>query len=164
MLSHKLPHEMGDNVAFRRGMKAGKQLGADMMTERVIREINREKQLLAEPEPINVAGWDEAIMTELGHTNDDVPPTDLHRHVTTMDTDGPHDQQSNNTDKPAPTHPRPPNQAQKTKAHNETPQKTPTKTTPPPKKKEGNTNIPTNQPANGWNGCLHRQHQIQREK
>ena len=29
-------------------------MGADMMTERVIKEINREKQLLAEPEPINV--------------------------------------------------------------------------------------------------------------
>ena len=35
-------------------MKEGKQLGADMMTQRVIKEINKEKQLLAEPEPINV--------------------------------------------------------------------------------------------------------------
>ena len=65
MLSHKMPQETGDDAAFRRRMKAGKQLGADMMTERVIREINKEKQLLAEPEPFNVADWDEAIMTEL---------------------------------------------------------------------------------------------------
>ena len=33
MLSHKMPHETGDDAAFRRRMKAGKQLGADMMTE-----------------------------------------------------------------------------------------------------------------------------------
>ena len=37
----------------------------------------QEKQLLAELDPINVADWDEAILTELGHTNDDVTPTDL---------------------------------------------------------------------------------------
>ena len=111
MLAHKMPHETGTDAALRRRMKAGKELGADMMKERVITEINREKQLLVGPEPINVADWDEAIMTELGHTNDDVTPTDLHPHVTTMDTDGPHDQQPNNTATPTPTHPRPPNQA-----------------------------------------------------
>ena len=54
MLSHKMPHETGDDAAFRRRVKAGTQRGADMMTERIIREINREKQLRAEPEPINV--------------------------------------------------------------------------------------------------------------
>ena len=58
-------------------MKGHKQLGADLMTERVIREISQEKQLLAEPKPINVAAWDEAIITELGHTNDEMGPTDL---------------------------------------------------------------------------------------
>ena len=141
MLAHKLPQETGDDTAFRRRMKAGKQLGADMLTKRVIREINREKQLLAEPEPINVADWDEAIMTELGHTNEDATPTDLHLHLT-MDTDGPHDQQPNNTDKPTPTHPRPPNQAQKTKAHDNTPQRTPTKTTSPPKRKKATPTSP----------------------
>ena len=51
MLSHKMPKETGDDAAFRRRMKAGKKLGADMMTKRVITEINREKQLLAEPDP-----------------------------------------------------------------------------------------------------------------
>ena len=147
MLAHKIPQETGDDAAFRRRMKAGEQLGADMMPQRVIREINREKQLLAEPEPINVADWDEAIMTELGDTKDHVTPTDLHPHMNTMDTDGPHDQQPNNTDKPTPTHPRPPNQAEKTKAHNKTPQKTPTKTArPPPNKKKGTPTSPqTNQ-------------------
>ena len=145
-------------------MKVGKQLGVGMMTERVIREINKEKQLLAEPEPINVADGDEAIMIELGHTNDGMMPTELHPHLAPMDTDGPHDQQPNNMDKPTPSHPRPPNQAQKTKAHSKTPQKTPTTTTQPPKKEEGDTNIPTNQPANKWDGCLHRQHQKERER
>ena len=150
MLSHKMPQETGDNAALRRRMKAGKQLGADMMAERVIREINREKQLLLEPEPINVADWDEAILTELGHTNDDVTPTDLHPHLATMDTDGPHDQQPNNTAKPTPAHPRPPHQAQNTQAHNKTPQKTPTKTTPPPKKKKAKPTSPqTNQQTDG---------------
>ena len=150
MLSHKMPQETGDDAAFRRRMKAGKQLGSDMMTERVIGEINREKQLLAEPEPINVADWDEAIMTELGHANDDVTPMDLHPHLATMDTDGPHNQQPNNTDKCTPAHPRPPNEAQKTKAHNKTPQKTPTKTTPPPKKKKATPTSPQpNQQTDG---------------
>ena len=150
LLSHKMPQETGDDAAFRRRMKAGKQLGADMMTEPVIREINREKQLLAEPEPIKVAEWNEAILTELGHTNDDVTPTDLHPHLATMDTDGPHNQQPNNTAKPTPAHPRPPYQAGKTKAHNKTPQKNPTKTTPPPKKKKATqTSRQTNQQTDG---------------
>ena len=83
-------------------MKAGKKLGADMMTERVIREINQEKQLLAEPEPINVADWDEAMMTELGHTNDDMTPTDLQPQLDTMDTDGHLDKQ--NTANPSTVH------------------------------------------------------------
>ena len=131
-------------------MKARKPPGADMMTARVIREINREKQLLAEPEPINVADWDEAILTELGHTNDDVTPTDLHPHLATMDTDETQEQQPNNKAKPTPAHPRPPHQAQKTKAHNKTPQKTPTKTTPPPKKKKATPTSPqTNQQTDG---------------
>ena len=150
MLSHKMPQETGDDAAFQRRMKARKQLGADMMTEQVIREINREKQLLAEPEPINLAEWDEAILTEFSHTNDDVTPTDLHPNLATMDTDGTHDQQPDNTAKPTPAHPRLPHQAQKTKAHNKTPQKTPTKTTPPPKKKKATSTSPqTNQQADG---------------
>ena len=145
MLSHEMPQETGDDAAFRRRMKAGKQLGADMMTERVIKQINKEKQLLAEPEPINVADWDEAIQTELGHTNDDVTPTDLHPH-----TDGPPDQQPDNPVKPTTAHARQPHQAQKTKAHNKTPQKNPTKTTPPPKKKKATPTSPqTNQQVDG---------------
>ena len=131
-------------------MKAGKQLGDDMMTERVIKEINKEKQLLSEPEPINVADWDEAIMIELGHTDDNMTPTDLHPHLATMDTNGPHDQQPSNTGIPTPAHPRPPNQAQKTKAHNKTPQKSPIKTTPPPKKKMATPTSPQpNQQTDG---------------
>ena len=102
-------------------MKAGKQLGADMMTERVIREIIQEKQLLAEPEPINVAAWDEAIITELGHTNDEMQPTDLHTKLDTMDMDGQPDKTTNDMGKPLESHPRPTHQAQKTKAHNKTP-------------------------------------------
>ena len=63
---------------------------------------------------------------------------------------GPHDQQP---DKPAKTtnaHPRLPHQTQKTKAHNKTPQKTPTKTTPPPKKKKATPTSPqSKQQADG---------------
>ena len=117
-------------------MKAEKHLVADMTTERVIREINQEKQLLAEPEPINVADRDEAIITELGHANDDMAPTDLQRQPDTMDMDGHLDKKHKETGQPTPAHPRMTHQAQKTKAHNKTPQKTPTKTTPPPKKKK----------------------------
>ena len=87
MLAHKMPQETGDDAAFRGRMKAGKQLGSDMMTERVIKEINREKQLFAEPKPINVADWDEAILNELGHATNDDTPSDTHPHMATMDTD-----------------------------------------------------------------------------
>ena len=135
-----------------------------MMTEQVIREINKEKQLLAEPEPMNVADWDEAIMTELGHTNDDVTPTDLHPHLATMDMDGPHDQKPNNTDK---THTCTPTTA-KPGTENNSPQqntaKNPHKDDTATQKEEGDTNIPTNQPANRRDGCLHRRHQTQRER
>ena len=136
MLAHKMPQETGDDAAFRRRMKAGKQLGSDMMTERVIKEINMEKQLFAEPEPINVADWDEAILNELGHATNDDTPSDTHPNMATMDTDEIPAQQPNNPEKLTTTHARQPHPAQKTKAHNKTPQKTPTKTTPPPKKKK----------------------------
>ena len=46
-------------------MKVGKQLGADIMTERIIKEINTEKQLLAEAKPVNIAEWDAALCAEL---------------------------------------------------------------------------------------------------
>ena len=130
MLLQKMPQETGDAAAFRRRMKAGKQLGADMMTERVIREIYQGKQLLvelAEPESINVADWDEAIITELSHTNDNMAPTDRQSHLDTMDTDGRLDKKQNDTGQPTPAHPRTTHHAQKTKAHNKTPQKTPHK-------------------------------------
>ena len=87
MLLRPMPQETGDDAAFQRRMKAGKHLGADMMTEYVIRETNQEKQLLAEPEPINVAAWDEAIMTGLGHSKDDMAPTDLQPQLDTIDRD-----------------------------------------------------------------------------
>ena len=150
MLSQKMPQETGDEAALRRRMKAGKQLGADMMTERVIKEINREKQLLAKPEPIDVADGDEAILNELGHTNNDDTPTDLHPRLATMDTDEPPDQQPDKRAKPTTAHTRQPHQAQKTKAHNKTPQKTPTKTTPPPKKQKATpTSRQTSQQVDG---------------
>ena len=117
-------------------MKPRKKPGADMMTEQVIQEINQEKQLLAEPEPINVAAWDEAIITGLGHANDEIEPTDLRTKLDTMDMDVQPGKTTNDTDKPPETHPRPTHRAQKTKAQDKTPQKSPTKTTPPPKKKK----------------------------
>ena len=163
MLSQKMQHETGDDAAFRRRMKAGKHLVADMMTERVIREINQEKQLLAKPELGNVADRDEAIMTELGYTIDDMAPTDLQAQLDTMDMDSYLNKQPGDTGLPTPAHPRRTHQAQKTKAHNKTPQKTPTKTTPPPKKK-GDTGIPTAQPENGRDGRIHRRHQTQRKR
>ena len=150
MLSQKMPQETGDDAAFRRRIKAGKQLRADMTTQRVIKEINREKQLLAEPEPIDVADWDEAILNELGHTNNDDTPTDLQPRLATMDTDEPPDQQPGKPANPTTTHARQPHQAQKTKAHNKTPQKNPTKTTPPPKKKKATPTSPqTSQQVDG---------------
>ena len=127
MLQHKMPQETGDDAAFSRGMKAGKQLGSDMMTERVIKEINKEKQLFAEPEPINVADWDEAILNELGHTTNDDIPSDTHPKTATMDTDETPVQQPDNPAKLTTTHARQSHPAQKTKAHNKTPQKTPKK-------------------------------------
>ena len=136
MLAHKMPQETGDEAAFGRRMKAGKQLGSDMMTERVIKEINREKQLFAEPEPINVADWDEAIVNELSHTTNDDTPSDTHSNMATIDTDETSVQQPDNPAKLTTTHARQSHPAQKTKAHNKTPQKTPTKTTPPPKEKK----------------------------
>ena len=81
-------------------MKAGKELGADRMTERVIREIKQEKQLLAESGPINMADWDEAIITELGHSNVDMAPTDLQSQLDTMDMDGRLDKKQNDTGQP----------------------------------------------------------------
>ena len=150
MLAHQMPQETGDDAAYRRRMKAGKQLGSDMMTERVIKEINREKQLLAEPEPINVADWDEAILNELGLTTNDDTPTDTHPNMAAMDTDETPVQQPDNPAKPTTTHARQPHPAQKTKAHNKTPQKPPTKTTPPPKKKKAAPASPqTKQQADG---------------
>ena len=150
MLAQKMPQEKGDDAAFRRRMKAGKQLGSDMMTERVMREINREKQLLAEPEPISVADWDEGILNELGlNTNDDTP-TDTHPNMPTMDTDETPVHQPDNPAQPTTTHTRQSHPAQKTKAHNKTPQKMPTKTTPPPKKKKATPASPqTKQQADG---------------
>ena len=144
-------------------MKAGKQPGADMMTEWVIRDINKERQLLAKPEPINAENWDEAIMTELGHTNDDITPLDLQPQLNTMDTDGHLDKQPNDTGLPIPAHPRP-SQAQKTKAHNQKPQKTPHKDDTTTKKEECDTGIPTSQPENGRDGRFHLAHQTQRNR
>ena len=164
MLLQKMPQETGDYAAAQRRMKAGKQLGADMMTERVIREINQEKQLLAEPKPINVAGGDKAIITELGHSNDDMAPTDLQPQPDTMDMDRRLDKQHNDTGLPTPAHPRTTHQAQKTKAHNKTPQKTPTKTTPPPKKKKATPASPQPNQKNGRDGRVRSRHQTQRKR
>ena len=99
MLRHKPLKGTADNAAFRRHMKAGKQLGADLMTERAIRENNQEKQLLAKPQPINVAAWDETIITELGHTNDEIEPTDLHTKLDAMDMEVKPEKTTNDTAK-----------------------------------------------------------------
>ena len=56
--------------------------------------------MLVEPEPINMAAWDEAIITELGHTNEDIEPNDLHKKLNTMDMDRQHDKTTNNMAKP----------------------------------------------------------------
>ena len=103
MLLQKMLQETGDIAAFRKRMKPGKQLGSDMMTERVIQEINHEKQLLAKPEPINVADWHEAIITELAHTNEDMAPSDLQ--PDTMDMDGRPDKNPDDTGQPTSAHP-----------------------------------------------------------
>ena len=52
------------------------------MTERIIKEINTEKQLLAEPEPVNIAEWDAALCAELDSQND--PPAAPPDHDTEM--------------------------------------------------------------------------------
>ena len=148
MKSYELVHVMTIVILNRNNWP--QSLGADMMTERVIREINHEKQMLAKAEPINVAAWDEAIITELGHTNEDIEPTDLHTQLDTMEIDGRRDKIRSDMGKPAVTHPRPTHQAHKTKAHNKTPQKTSTKTTPPPKKNKATPASPqSNQDMDG---------------
>ena len=164
MFSQKMLQETGDDTAFQTRMRAGKQLGADMMTERVIREIDQEKLLLAEPEPINVADWDEAIMTELGRSNDDMTPRDLQPQMDTMDMDRHLDKQPTDTGLPKPAHSQPTPQAQKTNAHNKTPQKKPQKDDTATKKEDGDTGIPTAQQENGRDGRIHRSHQTQRRR
>ena len=97
-----------------------------------------------------MAAWDEAIIAKLGHTNEDIEPTDHHTQLDTMDMDGRPDKTSSDMGNPAVAHPRPTHQAQKTKAHNKTRQKTPTKTTPHPKKKKATTVSPqSNQDMDG---------------
>ena len=164
MLSHKMPKETGDDAAFRRRMKARKQLGADMMTERVIRDINREKQLLAEPEPINVADWEEAIVTELRpyerRRNTNGPPSTSGHHVHGW-TPQPTTQQHSQTHTRTPTTAKPgtENQSpQQNTAQNSHKDDTTTQ------EEQGNTNITTIQPAIRRNGYLHRRHQTQRER
>ena len=97
-----------------------------------------------------MTAWDEAIITELAHTNEDIPPTDLHTELDTTDMDGQPEKNRNDMGQPTAAHPPPTHQAQKTKAHNKTPQKTPTKTTPTPKKKKATPASPhSNQDMDG---------------
>ena len=164
MLAHTMPQETGDDAAFRRRMKAGKQLVSDMMTERVIHEINREKQLLAEPEPINVADRDEAILNELGHTTNDDTPTDTHPNMATMDTDETPDQQPDKPAKPTTTHARQSHPAQKNQGPQQDTTENAHKNNATTKKEEGSTCITTNQTTSRRCGCFHRGHQTQGER
>ena len=54
MLSQKIPEDTGDNA-----------LGAGNMTARVIQDINKQKQLMAEPTPINIHEWDTMVCDDL---------------------------------------------------------------------------------------------------
>ena len=62
-------------------------MGPDMMIPRFIRKSKQEKQLVAKPQPINVAAWDAAIISELGHTNNEGRPTIPHTRGDAMDMD-----------------------------------------------------------------------------
>ena len=124
ILLHKIPQETRVDAAFKRHMKAGRQLGADVMTHRDIRVINLETQLLAELEPINLVAWAEAIITKLGHTHDKIGPTELHTRMDTMAMDGQAHKPTNDKSKTTETNTESTHEAQKTKAHKKTPQKT----------------------------------------
>ena len=51
MLSQKIPQDTGDDAPFRRCMRAGKQLGADIMTARVMQDINKKKTTIGGANP-----------------------------------------------------------------------------------------------------------------
>ena len=73
------------------------------------------------------------------------------------------DKQHDDTGLTTPAHPRTTHQAQKTKAHNKTPQRT-HKDDTATQKEEGDAGIPTAQPENGWDGRIHNRHQTQRKR
>ena len=82
-------------------------------------------------------------------------PMDLHPHLATMDTDGPHDQQPNNTDKTPTCTPRTAKLGTESKSPQQNTTKNPHKDNTATQK-EGDTNIPPTQPANRREGHLHR--------
>ena len=119
MLAGSMPDVTGDEAHFLRRMRARKQLGADIMTAKVIQKINKEKQLLAEPTPIDIAACDADIEEELDDHMDTTGPGS--NPEATSDNDG--------TTPQVPTD----NTPKKTKNGDKTPQTTSNKITPPNK-------------------------------
>ena len=65
MLRQKITQDPEEDAPFLRRLRAGKQLGADIMMAGVIQSINKEKQLLAEPTPIDINESDTMVFDDL---------------------------------------------------------------------------------------------------
>ena len=136
VLWQKIPWVSGDDAPFRWRMGAGKQLGADIMTAKVIQDINKEKQLLAEPTAIDINQWDTMVCDDLqGNVEPSASPSvpDTQSSVPRTDDNKLVEQPTWPTKRNVTT--RTPHKT-KTKGHSRTPQKTPGKVSPPNKKKK----------------------------
>ena len=136
MLRQKIPQDTGEDAPFHGRMCAGKRLGAGIMTARVIQDINKEKQLLAEPTPIDISEWDTMVCNDLhGNVEPRGPSPSLDTHTLAPPA-------NNNKSEEQPTGPTEPDTTTRTphktkaKGHSCTPQKTPGKVSPPNKEKK----------------------------
>ena len=136
MLWQNVPVDTGNDARFRQRMRAAKQIGANSMTARVIQDINKEKQLLAEPTPIDIKEWDTMVCDD-PHGNVAAIGTPL---VPYTQPQSPPTGESTPAEQPSgPTEPdlttRTPHKT-KTKGHNGTPKKAPGQVSPHNKKKK----------------------------
>ena len=133
MLQKKMPQDTGDATHFLRRLKARKQLGAHLMTARTIKDIDKEKQMSAELQPIE-ASWDASVNAELATPMATDPSP---QHPPKIDT-APPEQPPNKTTQQGhcrnlwdhfqkPTKP---------KAHEKIPRTMPNRTSPPKKRKK----------------------------
>ena len=125
-----MPQESQEDAPFQYRMQAGEQLGAGIMIDNIIKEINKGKQLVAELEPIDIESWDTAIHAEIEDHWDGVPTP-----VTSTNLLVAPRRWYKSTHTTKRRQHRPPHKPQKTKVHEQSPHITPSKTTPWPKTK-----------------------------